>query len=161
MDINGGGIDLNFPHHENQLAQSEAHYDIKQWVNYFVHTGHLHIDGLKMSKSLKNFITIRQALQEHSARQLRLMFLMQPWDRPMNFSDQTVGAAKAKEAQFKNFFGTVKALIRSKWIEEEVGWRNKEADRALYDQIADCQSKCHHGFCDNFNTPQVVGLTCL
>jgi cysteinyl-tRNA synthetase len=116
----------------------------------------LHIKGLKMSKSLKNFITIRQALQEHSARQLRLMFLMQPWDRPMNFSDQTVGAAKAKEAQFKNFFGTVKALIRSKWIEEEVGWRNKEADRALYDQIADCQSKVHHGMCENFNTPQVI-----
>ena len=51
-----------------------------------------------MSKSLKNFVTIRQALQEHSARQLRLMFLLQPWDRPMNFSDQTVGNAKAKEA---------------------------------------------------------------
>jgi cysteinyl-tRNA synthetase len=156
MDIHAGGSDLKFPHHDNELAQSEAYYGHHQWVNYFFHAGHLHIKGLKMSKSLKNFITIRQALQEHSARQLRLMFLMQPWDRPMNFSDQTVGAAKAKEAQFKNFFGTVKALIRSKWIEEEVGWRNKEADRALYDQIADCQSKVHHGMCENFNTPQVI-----
>ena len=42
------------------------------------------------------------------------------------------------------------------WIEEEVGWRTKEEDRALYDQIADCQSKCHYGFCDNFNTPDVI-----
>jgi len=156
MDIHAGGSDLKFPHHDNELAQSEAYYGHHQWVNYFFHAGHLHIKGLKMSKSLKNFITIRQALQEHSARQIRLMFLMQPWDRPMNFSDQTVGAAKSKEAQFKNFFGTVKALIRSKWLDEEVGWRSREEDRALYDQIADCQSKCHHGFCDNFNTPQVV-----
>jgi len=156
MDIHAGGSDLKFPHHDNELAQSEAYYGHHQWVNYFFHAGHLHIKGLKMSKSLKNFITIRQALQEHSARQIRLMFLMQPWDRPMNFSDQTVGAAKTKEAQFKNFFGTVKALMRSKWLEEEVGWRSKQEDRALYDQIADCQSKCHQGFCDNFNTPQVV-----
>ncbi len=156
MDIHAGGSDLKFPHHDNELAQSEAYYGHHQWVNYFFHAGHLHIKGLKMSKSLKNFITIRQALEEHSARQLRLMFLMQPWDRPMNFSDQTVGAAKAKEALFKNFFGTVKALMRSDWIKEEVGWRTKEDDRALCDQIADCQSKCHYGFCDNFNTPDVV-----
>lgn len=106
MDIHAGGSDLKFPHHDNELAQSEAYYGHHQWVNFFFHAGHLHIKGLKMSKSLKNFITIRQALKEHSARQLRLMFLLQPWDKPMNFSDQTVGAAKAKESLFKNFFGS-------------------------------------------------------
>ena len=76
MDIHSGGIDLLFPHHDNELAQSEvrpptltlslklkytllqAYYNNAQWVNYFLHTGHLHIAGLKMSKSLKNFITI-------------------------------------------------------------------------------------------------------
>ena len=83
VDINGGGIDLNFPHHENQLAQSEAHYDTEQWVNFFIHTGHLHIDGLKMSKSLKNFITIRAALQMYSARQIRFLFLLNQWSEPM------------------------------------------------------------------------------
>ncbi|CAN0485563.1 unnamed protein product, partial [Discosporangium mesarthrocarpum] len=51
--------------------QAEARYDCNQWVNYFLHTGHLHIKGFKMSKSLKNFITIKQALQEHTARQAR------------------------------------------------------------------------------------------
>ena len=60
MDIHAGGSDLKFPHHDNELAQSEAYYDNHQWVNYFFHAGHLHIKGLKMSKSLKNFITIRQ-----------------------------------------------------------------------------------------------------
>ena len=86
-----------FPHHDNEMAQAEAYHQCCQWVNYFLHAGHLHIKGLKMSKSLKNFITIRQALQEHSPRQLRLMFLMQPWDKSMNYSDQTVDDAKAKE----------------------------------------------------------------
>jgi cysteinyl-tRNA synthetase len=60
MDIHSGGIDLRFPHHDNEIAQAEAHYDSNQWVNYFLHTGHLHIKGSKMSKSLKNFITIKQ-----------------------------------------------------------------------------------------------------
>lgn len=73
MDIHSGGVDLMFPHHDNELAQSEAsfaslvdcstdeeqaYHGCRQWVNYFLHTGHLHIEGLKMSKSLKNFITI-------------------------------------------------------------------------------------------------------
>ena len=86
VDINGGGIDLNFPHHENQLAQSEAFYDCEQWVNTFVHTGHLHIDGLKMSKSLKNFITIGAALKMYSARQIRFLFLLHQWSDPMDLT---------------------------------------------------------------------------
>lgn len=62
MDIHSGGHDLRFPHHTNELAQAEAYYHdcgCHQWVDYFLHTGHLNIEGLKMSKSLKNFITIR------------------------------------------------------------------------------------------------------
>ena len=62
MDIHSGGEDLRFPHHDNELAQSEAYYHHEgccQWVNYFLHSGHLEIEGLKMSKSLKNFITIK------------------------------------------------------------------------------------------------------
>ena len=61
MDVHAGGNDLKFPHHDNELAQSEAYYGHQQWVNYFFHAGWLKIKGLKMSKSLKNFITIRQA----------------------------------------------------------------------------------------------------
>ena len=62
MDIHSGGEDLKFPHHDNELAQAEAHYHddgCRQWVNYFLHCGHLEVEGLKMSKSLKNFITVR------------------------------------------------------------------------------------------------------
>ena len=100
MDIHGGGQDLRFPHHDNELAQSECYHGARavvsvvcetsgtmlapgndQWVNYFFHAGWLKIKGLKMSKSLKNFITIRQALEKFSARQLRLMFLLQVRNR--------------------------------------------------------------------------------
>jgi len=63
MDIHSGGIDLAFPHHDNELAQSEAYYDHNHWVNYFLHAGHLHIEGQKMSKSLKNFVTIQVSPQ--------------------------------------------------------------------------------------------------
>ena len=63
LDVHAGGVDLKFPHHDNELAQSESYFGHGQWVNYFFHAGHLSIKGLKMSKSLKNFITIRQALE--------------------------------------------------------------------------------------------------
>lgn len=59
IDIHTGGVDLRFPHHDNEIAQSEAYYNCDNWVNNFWHTGHLHIAGKKMSKSLKNFITIK------------------------------------------------------------------------------------------------------
>merc|ERR1719321_782990 len=107
LDIHAGGEDLKFPHHDNEMAQSEAMMGCSQWVNYFWHAGHLHIEGLKMSKSLKNFITIRQALEYHSARQLRLMFLMQPWDKGMNYSDQAIDKAKMEEKKFKHFLGSL------------------------------------------------------
>src|SRR5271163_3953779 len=59
IDIHSGGIDLAFPHHDNEIAQAEAFYNSQQWVNYFLHSGHLHIEGQKMSKSLKNMISIK------------------------------------------------------------------------------------------------------
>mmetsp|Transcript_16066 Transcript_16066/g.18182 ORF Transcript_16066/g.18182 Transcript_16066/m.18182 type:complete len:786 (+) Transcript_16066:139-2496(+) len=154
LDMHSGGSDLKFPHHDNELAQSEAALGINQWVNYFTHAGHLHIKGLKMSKSLKNFITIRQALEHHSARQLRLMFLLQDWDKPMNFSDQTVEDAKSKESSFKNFFQRVKALLREDYLADPngVGFRVKEKDHALLDLLLSTQETVHNALLDNFDT---------
>eukprot|EP01083_Nonionella_stella_P210756 762665_1 len=113
LDIHTGGEDLKFPHHDNEMAQSSGYfYDKKtdkihpQWVNYWFHAGHLHISGLKMSKSLKNFISIREALngpfylknddgkyvkiEYITTKQIRLMFLLQSWDGKMNFSYGTI-----------------------------------------------------------------------
>lgn len=90
MDIHSGGIDLAFPHHDNELAQAEAHYNCKQWVNYFLHAGHLHVEGQKMSKSLKNFISIQEALKLYTARQIRLFFLQYQWDAKMDFKQSSM-----------------------------------------------------------------------
>jgi len=154
VDIHGGGVDLMFPHHDNEMAQAEAYHQCCQWVNYFLHAGHLHIKGLKMSKSLKNFITIRQALQEHSPRQLRLMFLMQPWDKSMNYSDQTVDDAKAKEKYFKNFFGAVKSILRNDFVQEAQGFN--VADRSLLEVLNATQRKVHASLLDNFKSFEVI-----
>jgi cysteinyl-tRNA synthetase len=59
LDVHCGGIDLAFPHHTNEIAQCEAYFQSNLWVKKWIHTGHLHISGLKMSKSLKNFITVK------------------------------------------------------------------------------------------------------
>lgn len=156
LDMHSGGEDLKFPHHDNELAQSEAFCDTKQWVNYFTHAGHLHIKGLKMSKSLKNFITIRQALEHHSARQLRLLFLLQDWDKPMNFSDQTVDDAKSKESTFKNFFQKVKSMLREDWLGEKVGFRMPEKDQELTAEFLLTQHTVHESLLNNLDTKTAV-----
>jgi cysteinyl-tRNA synthetase len=97
IDIHSGGSDLAFPHHDNEIAQSEAYYNCKQWVNYFLHAGHLHVEGQKMSKSLKNFISIQEALQKYTARQLRLFYLLHQWDTRMDFKDSGMQDTMDKE----------------------------------------------------------------
>ncbi|CAL6420916.1 unnamed protein product [Bathycoccus prasinos] len=168
VDVNGGGIDLSFPHHENQLAQSEAHYDIKQWVNFFAHSGHLHIDGLKMSKSLKNFITIRQALKTYSARQLRFLFLLHNWSDPMELTPiiskeegkgatfKQMDAAIGVEKTFAEFFHSVKgALRRTKYAcDKDQIWLPLE--KKLSDAFDACQKEVHESFLDNINTSSVI-----
>jgi cysteinyl-tRNA synthetase len=74
--------------------------------------GHLHIKGFKMSKSLKNFITIKQALETHTARQVRLCFLLHKYNSPMDYGDATMSQALAVERIFSEFFHNVKARIR-------------------------------------------------
>jgi cysteinyl-tRNA synthetase len=86
IDVHSGGCDLKFPHHDNELAQSEAFYGCDNWINHFWHTGHLHIDGLKMSKSLKNFTTIKEMLKIYTAKQVRFLFLIHKWNQKMNYS---------------------------------------------------------------------------
>lgn len=106
LDIHTGGVDLKFPHHDNELAQSEAHYNLQEWIKYFLHTGHLTISGCKMSKSLKNFITIRDALSKNSASQLRLAFLLHSWKDTLDYSDNTMEMA----VQYEKFLNVSKIL---------------------------------------------------
>ena len=93
FDIHGGGADLQFPHHENEIAQSEGAHDCK-FVNYWMHNGFVRVDDEKMSKSLGNFFTIREVLKKYDAEVLRFFILRAHYRSPLNYSDQHLDDAK-------------------------------------------------------------------
>ncbi|KAG7660656.1 CYR1 [[Candida] subhashii] len=160
MDIHSGGIDLCFPHHDNELAQSEAYFDNKQWVNYFMHNGHLHIQGQKMSKSLKNFITIDEALNDFSSRQLRLVFALTPWEKPLDFKDSLISEVKAMESTFSKFFTNVRALnsdYKHKVDEGQfISRKISKYERQLYDDLTTAQDEVDIAFNDNLSSSQAL-----
>jgi len=155
MDIHAGGIDLKFPHHENEMAQAEANFNHHQWVNYFLHAGHLNIDGLKMSKSLKNFISIKGVLDNYTGNQLRMMFLTQQWDKPMSYSESSMATAKDVERKFYEFFQNVRVLLRNQTKDSLHSWGAVE--KALYASLEAKQAVNRDHLCNNFNTSGVVG----
>ena len=94
FDIHGGGIDLQFPHHENEIAQSEG-ANSGPFVNYWLHNGHLTVDSQKMSKSLGNFFTIRDVLQCFDGETIRFFMLRSHYRSPVNFSDGNLEDARS------------------------------------------------------------------
>lgn len=102
FDIHGGGSDLIFPHHENELAQSTCAYPGSHFAKYWVHTGMLMINGEKMSKSLGNFYTVDEILEKYPAEALRLLFLTTHYHQPFNFTFEGLTQAKAILDKFYN-----------------------------------------------------------
>ncbi|GAA5838709.1 hypothetical protein JCM11251_003269 [Rhodosporidiobolus azoricus] len=159
MDVHSGGVDLAFPHHDNEIAQSEAFHNCRQWVNYFLHTGHLHIEGLKMSKSLKNFITIDDALEKHSARQLRFAFLMQNWAARLDFKEAAMQEVRSAEQLLNNFFALIKALAveaKEKSVASDGKHHYEQPETDLMAKLADAQSAFRAALCDSFDTPTAL-----
>lgn len=150
MDIHSGGIDLAFPHHDNELAQSEAYWERnhshEQWVNYFLHMGHLSIQGSKMSKSLKNFTTIREALEkkEFTPRGLRIIFLLGGWKEGVEITDDLVKAADGWEDKVNNFFLNARDLLSQKYA--------AGTDTSLSTELQSAQKTVYDSLCDSFNT---------
>ena len=93
FDIHGGGADLQFPHHENEIAQSEGAHNC-QYVNYWMHNGFVRVDNEKMSKSLDNFFTIREVLKQYDAEVVRFFILRAHYRSPLNYSDAHLDDAK-------------------------------------------------------------------
>jgi len=151
FDIHGGGSDLKFPHHDNEIAQSEAFFDTHQWVNYWMHAGHLHVKGRKMSKSLKNFTTIRAALQSNSPRQLRLMFLLAKWDSEINFDENSLLEILSKEKQIKSFFSDAQATLRNKPLPSKMLQKWNDSDKKLNEAYLTIKADVHKALCDNLN----------
>ena len=137
FDIHGGGLDLQFPHHENEIAQSCAATGDK-FVNVWMHNGFVRIDNEKMSKSLGNFFTIRDVLKEYDAEVIRYFILTSHYRSPLNYSDQHLNNAKAA-------LTTLYTALRG-------------IDTSAAAQENDYQQRFSNAMDDDFNTPEVLAL---
>ncbi|WQF79426.1 Putative aminoacyl-tRNA synthetase, class Ia, anticodon-binding protein [Colletotrichum destructivum] len=165
MDIHSGGVDLAFPHHDNELAQSEAYYvdntkGEHTWVNNFLHMGHLSISGSKMSKSLKNFQTIQDALATtYTSRGMRIVFLMGKWNDGVEISPDMRAQASSWEATINNFFTNVKALVADANAStpgvEALSISDKPTG-ALVAELDKAKTDLHTALSNSFDTPQAM-----
>ncbi|MBQ4030522.1 MAG: cysteine--tRNA ligase [Bacilli bacterium] len=116
IDIHGGGVDLKFPHHENEIAQSEAAKG-NSLANYWMHNGHVMVNGVKMSKSLGNFITARELLEKHNANAIRLSVLKTNYRLPFDFTDQLFVETESIDDKVRNALKQANLEIQLKGLE--------------------------------------------
>src|SRR5690606_12746088 len=112
IDIHAGGQDLTFPHHENEIAQSEA-YTGKTFARYWMHNGYINIDNEKMSKSLNNFVLVNDILKELDAQVLRMFMLSVHYRHPINYSQQLVEDAIAGLERLRTAYGNLKHRLET------------------------------------------------
>ncbi|KAI1356102.1 cysteinyl-tRNA synthetase [Xylaria sp. FL0043] len=164
IDIHSGGVDLRFPHHDNELAQSEAYWSTPgcpvQWTNYFIHMGQLRIRGLKMSKSLKNYTTIRAALYETewTARSLRICFLLMPWQDGIEVTGELMKAVVGWEGKLNNFFLKSLDLWKRSSPETTTMQELSVADKQLLSALDKAKADVDSALCDSFNTSVVMRI---
>ncbi len=144
LDIHGGGRDLIFPHHENEIAQSEAASG-KELARYWMHNGFINISGEKMSKSLGNIKTIRGILEKYGPGAVRLFVLNGHYRGPMNFDEDALKQAKAAFERLRN---TVELAY-----EINPGEGNQESGGKLLESVEKAKEKFIEAMDDDFNTP--------
>lgn len=147
IDIHAGGNDLIFPHHENEIAQSEGAKG-KQFVRYWIHFGFLNIQNEKMSKSLGNFFTARDVLARHSVEAIRLFFSQTHYRGPLNFSDELLEAAQK---------GVDKIINLAQRLNEEILKKDDNENEKEID-IQNFVKDFEAAMDDDFNTPQAVAV---
>ncbi len=141
FDIHGGGADLQFPHHENELAQSEGAFGHRM-VNYWMHNGFVRVDGEKMAKSLGNFFTIREVLAKYDAEVLRFFILRAHYRSPLNYSNVHLDDARGALTRLYTALAEMPATDEP----AQVDWTNPYAAR-----FAEAMN-------DDFNTPLAVAV---
>ena len=144
FDIHGGGADLQFPHHENEIAQSEGAHRC-QFVNYWMHNGFVRVDEEKMSKSLGNFFTIREVLKKYDAEVVRFFILRAHYRSPLNYSDAHLDDAKGALTRLYTALKTLPARlepVEAEWVD----WNEPHAQR--FKAVMD----------DDFNTPEAMAV---
>lgn len=147
IDIHAGGNDLIFPHHENEIAQSEAAHGHK-FVKYWIHFGFLNINEEKMSKSLGNFLPAREILKKYSAEAIRLFFLQTYYGGPLNFSFDLLSAAEKGVEKIRNLAEKIESEIKK---DDNVGIVPEFNIKQYYDEFENVMD-------DDLNTPQAVAV---
>ena len=150
IDIHGGGEDLVFPHHENEIAQSEA-VSGKKFAKYWMHNAFLNIDNVKMSKSLGNFKTVRQISEQYDLQILRLFMLSAHYRSPLNFSAEMMESAKASLERILTCMERLKD-IAGKAQERELTEAEKETIRSMEALVQKFESAME----DDFNTADAL-----
>lgn len=152
FDIHGGGADLVFPHHENEVAQSEAACGCT-FANYWIHGGMLQINSEKMSKSLGNFLLLRDVLERTRPEVLRFLMLQTHYRSPLDFSDERLAEAEAGLSRIEN---TVKNL---QWaIENAQDIPSPLKTKPLMAQVKDTRNEFIVTMDDDFNTAGALGI---
>jgi len=144
-DIHGGARDLIFPHHEAEIAQVEALSDKRPMVKYWVHTGFLTVSGKKMSKSLGNFVTIKNFLKNHSYRVLRLFVLKSHYRSPINYSEKLISQTKKELERIDESIDKIQISKSNFQIKSKF-------------QILKYKKDFEKAMDDDFNTPKAVAV---
>jgi len=159
IDIHGGGKDLVFPHHENEIAQSEAASG-RPFVKYWLHNGFVNINSEKMSKSLGNFFTIREVLERYDAEVLRFFLLTAHYRSPLDFSDQNMDEAEAGLDRIYTTLSKIDEIAAGAPADggsTDTGGFG-EAERELLEKTEGFAPRFREAMDDDFNTAQVLGI---
>ena len=150
IDIHAGGMDLEFPHHENEIAQSEA-LTGKTFANYWLHSAYVMVDKQKMSKSLNNFFTARDVLKEYDSDVIRFFMLSAHYRTQINFSKELLDSAKASVERLYNTIGNLENLI------DEVSREDmNEEEKDYIDSLNKYREKYIQKMDDDFNTADAI-----
>ena len=152
IDIHGGGQDLQFPHHENEIAQSEAANGCK-FVNYWMHNGFLNIDNKKMSKSEGNFFTVREAAAVYGYEPIRFFMLSAHYRSPINYSKESLTQAQAALERLYTADENLKFLS-----ENGAQGEMTAAEQAVADTFADYRARFVEAMDDDLNTADAIGV---
>ncbi|MFX0168783.1 MAG: cysteine--tRNA ligase [Candidatus Hodarchaeota archaeon] len=153
IDIHGGGLDLVFPHHENEIAQSEA-LSGKPFVRYWMHNGFLTVNKEKMSKSLGNFFTIQEITARYDPEVVRLFLISSHYRSPIDFSDAQLEEAQARLTRIHNSIDLLLRRLRDALTEEaQDPVKPSEADTKLWQALEVLRSEFETAMDEDFNTP--------
>ncbi|PVX26241.1 MAG: cysteine--tRNA ligase [Candidatus Bathyarchaeum sp.] len=151
FDIHGGARDLIFPHHENEIAQSEAITGVKPFVQYWLHTGFLKINGEKMAKSLGNYITVREALKKYSAEAIRLFVMSTHYRSEIDFTDERLQGA---ESSLGRLYNTLDALDEALAVATKGDLTEQE--KSFEKQVLALRDEFVDSMDEDFNTPKAL-----